>query len=141
MWTLGHMHHEQNLHWPECESDGKKWFPSHLAMCKASWWKSGPNNCAWLTSWWKCVFVVVFQPITTFIPTKHNFHSIKSKNTRMTNFRTCKNDRWKGFISFETVPSMSKVIFYRWVFYIFLRGQILGDVPFDHSLHIPLFML
>jgi hypothetical protein len=38
MWTLGHMHHEKDLHWLECESDGKKWFPPHLAMYKSSWW-------------------------------------------------------------------------------------------------------
>ncbi len=50
MWTLGHMHYEHGLHWPECESNGNKWFPPHLAMCKATWWKSGPNNRTWLTS-------------------------------------------------------------------------------------------
>ncbi len=59
----------------------------------------------------------------------------------MTNLRTCKNDQWKGFIGFETIPSMSKVIFYYWFFYIFLKGQILGDVPLNHNLHIPLFTL
>jgi hypothetical protein len=32
---------------------------------------------------------------------------------------------------------MAKVIFYRWFFNILLKGQIFGDVPFDHSLHIP----
>ncbi len=36
---------------------------------------------------------------------------------------------------------MSEVIFYCQVFYIFLKEQILGDVPLDHSLHIPLFIL
>jgi hypothetical protein len=140
MWTLGHMHHEQDLHWLECESDGKKWFPPHLAMYRASWWKSGPINHAWLTScvW---VFMLVFRPRTTFIPTKHNFHSIKSKDTRVTNLWTCENDQQKGFIGFETILSMFKVIIYCWVFYIFLRGQILGDVPFNHSLHIPSFTL
>jgi hypothetical protein len=86
------------------------------------------------------VFVVVLQPITTFIPTKHNFHSIKSKDTRATNPTTCKNDQWKGYIFFETIPSMFKVIFYRQFFYI-LKGQILGGVPFDHNLHIPSFTL
>ncbi len=67
------------------------------------------------------VFIVVFRPITTFIFTKHSFHSIKSKDTRVTNPRTCKNDQWKGFIGFETIPSMSKVIFYCQFFNI-LRG-------------------
>jgi len=87
------------------------------------------------------VFVVVFQPITTFIPTKHNFHSIKSKDIRASNFKTCKNDQWKSFIGFETIPSMSKVIIYCRFFYILLRGQILRDVPLNCSLHIPLFTL
>jgi len=87
------------------------------------------------------VFAVVFWPITTFIPTKHNFHSIKSKNTRVTNPRTCKIDQWKGFISFETIPSMYEVIFYCRFFYILLRGQILGDVPLDRNLHISSFTL
>jgi hypothetical protein len=50
MWTLGHMHREHDFHWLEYESDGKKWFPPHLAMFKTSWWKSGPNNYTWLTS-------------------------------------------------------------------------------------------
>jgi len=85
------------------------------------------------------VFAMLFRPITTFIPTKHNFCSIKSKDTRTTNLITCNNDQWKGFIGFETIPSMFKVIFYLWFFYIFLRGQILGDVPLDCSLHIPSF--
>jgi hypothetical protein len=40
-------------------------------------------------------------------------------------------------LGFETIPNMSKVIFYCWFFYIFLKGQILGDVPFDRNLHIP----
>jgi len=87
------------------------------------------------------VFVVVFEPITTFRPTKHSSHLIKSKNTRTTNFRTCKKDQRKGFIGFETIASMSKVIFYRWLFYIFLNGHIFRDVPFDHNLHIPSFTL
>jgi len=87
------------------------------------------------------VFAVVFRPITTFIPTKQSFHSIKSKDTRTTNFRTCKNDQWKGFIGFETIQSMSKVILYHWFFYILLREQIVGDVPLNHSLHIPSFTL
>ncbi len=140
-WTLGHMHCEKDLHWPECESNGKKWLPPHLAMCKASWWKSGLKNRIWLTScgWGLCG--VVLRPITTFIPTKHNFHSIKSKDTRFTNPRICKNDRWKGFIGFETIKSMSEMIFYCQFFYIFLKGQIFGDVPLDRSLHIPLFTL
>jgi hypothetical protein len=141
MWTLGHMHHEQDLHWLECESDCKKWFPPHLAMCRTSWWKSGPNNCAWLTSWWKSVFVVVFRLRTTFIPTKHNFHLIKSKGTKTINFKTYQNDQWKGFIGFQTIASMSEVILYCRFFYIFLKGQILGDVPFYRSLHILLFTL
>jgi hypothetical protein len=71
------------------------------------------------------VFMVVLQPITTFIFAKHNFHSIKSKDTRTTNLRTCKNDQWKGFIGFETIPSMFKVIFYCWFFYIFSRDKFL----------------
>ncbi len=87
------------------------------------------------------IFVVVFWPITTFIPTKQNFHSIKSKDTRMTNPRTCQNDQWKGFWGFETIPSMFKVIFYHNFFYILLKGQILEDVPFNHSLYIPSFTL
>jgi hypothetical protein len=87
------------------------------------------------------VFVVVFWPITTFIPTKHSFHSMKSKDTKATNLRTCKNDQWKGFIGFETIPNMSKVIIYCQFFYILLKGQILGDVALDCSLHIPSFTL
>jgi hypothetical protein len=66
------------------------------------------------------VFAVVFRPITTFIPTKQSFHSIKSKDTT-TNLRTCKNDQWKGFIGFETIQSMSKVILYHWFFYKLLE--------------------
>jgi hypothetical protein len=77
------------------------------------------------------VFVVVLWPTTTFIPIKHNFHLIKLENTRTTNLKTCKNDKWKGFLGFETIPSISKVIFYHGIFYIFLRGQILGDVALD----------
>ncbi len=87
------------------------------------------------------VFAVVFQPITTFIPTKKKIHLIKSKDTRMINLRTCKKDQWKGFIGFETIPSMYKVIFYRHFFYILLKGKILGNVPLNYSLHIPLFFL
>jgi len=87
------------------------------------------------------VFVVVFWSITTFIPIKQSFHSIKSKDTRTTNPRTCKNDQWKRFVGFETIPNMSKVIIYYQFFYILLRGQILGNVPLDHSLHIPSFTL
>jgi hypothetical protein len=87
------------------------------------------------------VIVVVFWPITTFISIKQCFHSIKSKDIKATNFRTCKNDQWKGFIGFETIPNMSKVIFYRRFFCILLRGQIFGHVPFDHSLRIPSFTL
>jgi len=122
MWTLGHMHHEQDLHWLECESDCKKWFPPHLAMCRTFWWKSGPNNCAWLTSWWKSVFVVVFQLRTTFILTKHNFHLIKSKGTRATNFKTYQNDQWKGFIGFQTVQ-----ICPRWFFIVKFFTSSWGD--------------
>jgi len=62
------------------------------------------------------VLVVVVLPITTFIPIKQNFHSIKLKFTKVTNIITCKNDQWKMFIGFETIPSMSKVIFYRQFF-------------------------
>ncbi len=87
------------------------------------------------------VFVVVFSPIITFIHTKYSFHSMKSKDTRTTNVKSCKNDQWKGFIGFETIPSMSKVILYHQFFYILWRGQIFGDVLVDHNLHIPLFML
>jgi hypothetical protein len=43
----------------------------------------------------------------------------------------------KRFIGFETIPSMSEGIFYHWFFYITWKGQILGDVPLDRSLHIP----
>ncbi len=46
------------------------------------------------------VFVVVFRPITTFIFTNHNFHSIKSKDTRTINPRTCKNDQWRRVYRF-----------------------------------------
>jgi hypothetical protein len=59
----------------------------------------------------------------------------------MTNPRTCKNDNGKGFISFETIPSMSEVIISRQFFYILLRGQILGNVPLNRNLHIPSFTL
>jgi hypothetical protein len=85
--------------------------------------------------------MVVLRPIITFIPTKHSFHSIKSKDTRMINLKTCKNDQWKGYLGFETILSMSKVIFYLRLFYIFLRGQILGGVPFNLSLYILSFTL
>jgi hypothetical protein len=85
--------------------------------------------------------MVVPWPIITFTLTKHSFHSIKSKDTRATNLRTCKNDQWRRFLGFETIASMSKVNFYHWVFYIFLKGQILGDVPFNQSLHIHSFTL
>ncbi len=71
------------------------------------------------------VFTMVFQPITTFIPIKQSFHSIKSKDTKATNPRTCKHDQWIGFIGFETIPSMSKLIFYHHFFNILLRGKIL----------------
>jgi hypothetical protein len=47
----------------------------------------------------------------------------------------------KGLIGFQTIPSMSKVIICGWFFYILLRGQILGDVPFNRNLHIPSFTL
>ncbi len=87
------------------------------------------------------VFVVVFQPITTFIPIKHSFHSIESKDTKATNPITWNIDHWKGFINFETIPSMSEVLFYCRFFYMLLRGQFFGDVPLDCNLHIPLFTL
>ncbi len=87
------------------------------------------------------VFAVVFQPITTFIPTKQSLHSIKSKDTKASNPRTCKNDQWKRFIGFETIPSMFEVILYHCFFNILLRGQILGDVPLDYNLYIPLLTL
>jgi hypothetical protein len=86
------------------------------------------------------VFLVVPRPITTSIFTKHNFHLIKSKDTRMPNLKTCKNDQWR-FIGFKTIPSMSKMTFYRWIFYIFSSGQIFGYVPLNWSLHIPSFTL
>jgi hypothetical protein len=47
----------------------------------------------------------------------------------------------KGFIGFETIPSMSEVIISRQYFYILLRGQILGNVPLNRNLHIPSFTL
>ncbi len=139
MWTLGHMDCEQNFHWPKYEYDGKKWFPPHLVMCKASWWKSGPHNHIFLTScdWGLCNVL----PITTFISIKQNFHSIKSKNTRAINPKIYKNDQWKGFIGFKTILSVSEVIFYHQFFYILLKGQILGNVPLHHNMHIPLFTL
>jgi len=37
------------------------------------------------------VFAMVFQPISTFIPTKHSFHSMKSKDTRATNLKKNKS--------------------------------------------------
>ncbi len=86
-------------------------------------------------------FVMVLHPMTTFIPTKHSFHLIKSRDTKMINPKTCKNDQWKGFIGFETILSISKAILYHWFFYIFLKEQILGDVAFNCSLFIPLFNL
>jgi hypothetical protein len=36
---------------------------------------------------------------------------------------------------------MFEVIFYHWFFYIFLKEQILGNVPLHRNLHIPLFTL
>jgi hypothetical protein len=56
---------------------------------------------------------------------------MKSKDTIMTNHKTYKNDYWKGFLGFETITSMFKVIIYYWIFYIILRGQILGNVSID----------
>jgi hypothetical protein len=87
------------------------------------------------------VFAMVFSPITTFIPIKQNFHSIKLKDTRMTNPKICKNDQGKRFIGFETIPNMSEVNIYHQFIYILLRGQILGEVPLDCNLHIPSFTL
>jgi len=68
---------------------------------------------------------VVLWPIITFIHRKHSFHSMKSKDTRATNVKSCKNDQWKGFIGFETIQSMFKVIFYHQFFYILLRDKSL----------------
>ncbi len=45
------------------------------------------------------------------------------------------------FIGFETIPSISKVIIYHWVFYTLLTEQIIGDVPLDRNLHIFSFTL
>ncbi len=87
------------------------------------------------------VFTLVFWSITTFIFTKHNFNLIKSKNTKATNPRTCKNYQWKRFIGFETIPIMSEVIIYCPFFYTSLKGQIIGDVPLDRNLHILSFTL
>jgi len=87
------------------------------------------------------VIAMVFWPITTFIPTKLSFHSIKSKDIRMINPKTCKNDQWKGFKGFETIPSMFEAILYHWFFYILLKGNFFGDVPFNHNSHIPSFTL
>jgi hypothetical protein len=67
--------------------------------------------------WWSS------SPLTAFIFTKHSFHLVKLKDTRMTNPRTCKNDQWKGFLGFETIPNMSEVIFFCQIFYILLRGN------------------
>jgi hypothetical protein len=36
---------------------------------------------------------------------------------------------------------MSEVIIYYQFLYTLLKGQIIGDVPHDHSLHIPSFTL
>ncbi len=58
------------------------------------------------------VFAMVFWPITTFIPIKQSFHSIKSEHTKIINPRTCKNDQWKGVISFEIIRRMAEVILY-----------------------------
>ncbi len=134
MWTLGHMHHEQDLHWTEYESNGKNDF-HHIHPCvKLLDGKVGQTtDLDWLHV--VGVFAVVFLPIITFIPTKYSLHSIKSKDTKMTNSKTLKNYQWKGFIGFETIPSMSKVIVYSQFFNIMLRGQILGDVPLGCNLH------
>jgi hypothetical protein len=56
---------------------------------------------------------------------------MKSKDTIMTNLKTCKSDQWKAFLGFETITSMFEVIIYHWIFYIFLKGQILGNVSID----------
>jgi hypothetical protein len=88
--------------------------------------------------WGLCSGFLAHNHIHTYIK---KFHSIKSKDTKTTNPRTCKDDQWKGFIGFETIPNMSEVIFYPKFFYILLRGQILGDVAFNYNLHIPLFTL
>jgi len=62
---------------------------------------------------------------------------MKSKDTRATNVKFCKNDQWKGCIGFETIPNMSKVILYHQFFLHLVEGQIFGDVPLDNNLHIP----
>ncbi len=140
MWTLGHMHHEQDFYWLKYEFDGKKWFPPHLVMCKTSWWKSGPNNRTWFTScgWGLCVGLLAHNHIHTY-KTKFPFNQIKRhKNNQPYNLQ-----KWQmeSVISFETIPSMSKVIFYCQLFYILLRGKIFKGIPLHCSLHIPLFTL
>ncbi len=84
IWTLGHMHYEQDFHWLKCELDDKRWFPSHWVMCKASWWRSGPNNCVWLTScgWGLHNGPLAHSHIYTY---KTYFHWIKSKDISVTN--------------------------------------------------------
>ncbi len=84
IWTLGHMHYEQDFHWLKCELDDKRWFPSHWVMCKASWWRSGPNNCVWLTScgWGLHNGPLAHSHIYTY---KTYFHWIKSKDMSVTN--------------------------------------------------------
>jgi hypothetical protein len=59
----------------------------------------------------------------------------------VTNPRISKTNQWKGFIGFQTISNMFEVVFYRQSFYILLRGQFLGDVPFNHNFHIPSFTL
>jgi len=84
MWTSGHLQHEQDLHWLECDYDGKGDFhhirpyvnPSDRKVAQTTMF-NGLDVVG--------VFMVVFRPITTFIPTKHNSHWIKSKDTRMNN--------------------------------------------------------
>jgi len=73
MWTSGHLQHEQDLHWLECDYDGKGDFhhirpyvnPSDRKVAQTTM-SNGLDVVG--------VFMVVFRPITTFIPTKHNSH-------------------------------------------------------------------
>jgi hypothetical protein len=100
MWTLGHMQHEQDCHWFEYESMVKNDF-HHIWLCVKPFDRK--VGCTTTLDWPHVigVFVMVFRSMTTFIPTKQNFHSIKSKDTRTTNPRTYQNDQWKGFISLK----------------------------------------
>ncbi len=102
-------------------------------MCKASWWKSGPNNYIWLTS---CGWGLHDGPLThNHIHTYRTiFCWIKSKDTRTINPSL---QKWLMENVYK-LPNHTKYVqgdFCHQIFHILLMGQILLYVPFHRSLH------